>query len=266
MLIILILLFSFSLFSQIEEIWYFKKEEGKSSRETLENALNLFKEKVKENPDSFIFRANLLKAIYFKGCYSGMEKEEAKGLFAFGKKVGEEGKEIFKKITKLEKLDKPEEIAQKGKDIKGVAEFFFWDSACWGQWALLYGKLKAAKEGAAKKILISAEVALILNEKMEDGGPHRVLGRLHHQTPKIPLITGWVSKDKALYHLNKAMEFGPDEIMNYWFLGELYLDLGQKDKAKEIFEKGMKLPVRENKEPADIENLKKIEENLKSLK
>lgn len=249
-----------------EEYWYLQKKEGKSLPEILDESISYFEKELGKNPESFLLRANLLKVLYFKGAYTNLDEEKAKEVFGKGKIVGEEGKEILLKKLNLEKLKNPEEIYDKGKKIEGLGEFFFWDSACWGQWALLYGKFKAAKEGAAKKISISAEVALLFNEKMEDGGPHRVLGRLHHQTPKIPLFTGWVSKDKALKHLKRAVELGPEEPMNYLFLGELYMDLDEKEKAKDTFEKGLKLPVRERKEPADLDSLKKIEKNLKELK
>ncbi len=266
MKLIFFLLFFLNFLLMDEEYWYLQKKEGKKLTEILDDYSKYFYEELKKNPGSFLIRANLLKVLYFKGTYTNLEKEKAKEVFSLGKTLGKEGKEILMKNLKLENLKDPKEIYEKGKDIEGLGEFFFWDSACWGQWALLYGKLKAAKEGAAKKILISAETALNFNEKMEDGGPHRVLGRLHHQTPKIPLITGWVSKDKALAHLKKALEFGPEEPMNYLFLGELYLDLGQRDKAKEIFEAGLKLPIREKKEPADLDSIKKIKENLEKLK
>ncbi len=261
----ILLLFFLSLSILDEEYFFIQKKEGKSLSEVLDEEMVHYKNALKENPESFLIRANLLKISYFKGSYTGLSSEKAKEVFAEAKEIAEESKKMLMDKIKIEKLKEPEEVAKKAKDIKGISEFFFWDSACWGQWALLYGKFKAAKEGAAKKIWFSASVALILNEKLEDGGPHRVLGRLHHQTPKIPLITGWVSKEEALKHLKMAVELGPEEPMNYLFLGELYLDLKQKDKAKEIFEKGLKLPVREKKEPADIDSLKKIEENLKKF-
>lgn len=266
MKVIFLLFFILSNFMFDEDYWFFQRKEGKSFNQILDEAIGTFEKELPKNPNSFLLRANLLKVLYFKGTFMGLEKEEAKKILSKGKVVGEEGKEILKKILKIEKIKEPKEVYEKGKEIEGLGEFFFWDSACWGQWALLYGKMKAAKEGAAKKILISAEIALLFDEKMEDGGPHRVLGRLHHQTPKIPLITGWASKEKALEHLKKAIEFGPEDPMNYLFLGELYLDLDQKEKAKEIFEKGKNLPVREKKEPADIDSIEKIKNNLKNLK
>ena len=49
----------------------------------------------------------------------------------------------------------------------------------WGEWALAYGKMAAVRQGAADRIRSEATIAMLINPKMDGGGPQRVLGRLH---------------------------------------------------------------------------------------
>ncbi|HNF27300.1 MAG TPA: hypothetical protein PKV80_22690 [Leptospiraceae bacterium] len=76
----------------------------------------------------------------------------------------------------------------------------------------------------------SYEIVLKENEGFFFGGPHRALGRLYHMAPGWPISIG--SKSKALFHLERAVELGPEFFNNRLFLAELYVDIGQKDKAK----------------------------------
>ena len=69
-----------------------------------------------------------------------------------------------------------------------------------------------------------AETVIALDPGLEEGGGYRVLGRLHHQAPHIPLITGWVSKTKAVEYLRKSYALGPTNPVTWFFLGEALLD------------------------------------------
>jgi hypothetical protein len=98
-------------------------------------------------------------------------------------------------------------VAYAVRAISGAGEVFFLDSVNWGEWALAYGKIAAVREGAADRIRREATIAMLVDSKIEGGGPQRVLGRLHDQTPHIPFITGWASSEEAVRFL-KAMREG----------------------------------------------------------
>ena len=68
-----------------------------------------------------------------------------------------------------------------------------------------------------------AETVVALDPALEEGGGYRVLGRLHDQSPRIPLITGWVSKEKAVDYLRKSYALGPRNPVTWFFLGEAIL-------------------------------------------
>lgn len=80
----------------------------------------------------------------------------------------------------------------------------------------------------------SYEIVLKENERFFFGGPHRELGRLYHMAPGWPISIG--NKTKALQHLERAVEIGPEFFKNRLYLAELYIDIGHRAKAREHLE------------------------------
>jgi tetratricopeptide (TPR) repeat protein len=80
----------------------------------------------------------------------------------------------------------------------------------------------------------SYEIVLKENERFFFAGPHRALGRLYHMAPGWPISVG--NKTKALHHLEKAVEIAPEFFNNRLYLAELYIDIGNRDKAKKELE------------------------------
>ena len=52
-------------------------------------------------------------------------------------------------------------VADAARSIPGAGALFFWDSVNWGEWALVYGKLAAVKQGAADRIKREATIAYL---------------------------------------------------------------------------------------------------------
>ena len=236
-------------------------KDGVAPAAAVDRAIAAYEAELKTNPASLEKRTALLRAIYFRARYTGASVAEQKTLCSRGKAAGENGKAALLKQAGLKDFDKPETAAQKLRDIPGAAALLFWDSALWGQWALAYGKMAAAREGAASTIRDEAATAILLDEAFEDAGPRRVLGRLHHQTPSIPFITGWASNKEALKQLKVAVEKGADNPMNWWFYGELLQDEGKKAEAKAAFERGLALIPRPEKLTEDTDsqaNIRKL--------
>jgi hypothetical protein len=118
--------------------------------------------------------------------------------------------------------------------VPHAAEVYFWTAACWGQWALGRGKLAAAREGVAGKLRDLAQTVIDLDAGLEEGGGDRVLGRLHHQAPRIPFLTGWVSKEKALVHLRRSYAIAPNNSATRFFLADAILDLEPRSREEAL--------------------------------
>jgi hypothetical protein len=180
---------------------------------------------VAENPSSIEARWKLLRALRFKGAYVASSNEEKRQAFGTGKKAGEEALVILDQQLAARGLKSPskateKEVADAARGIEGAGEVYFWDAVNWGEWALAYGKLAAVREGAADRIRRETTIAMLIDPKLEGGGPERVLGRLHDQTPRVPFITGWASSREAVRFLNESIKIDPTNKITRVFLAE----------------------------------------------
>ena len=163
----------------------------------------------------------VLKALNFRGAFCGADDESRKAIFDEARRLGQAFVDAHEKP--LEKL-KPEARLAALRQVPRAAEVYYWTGASWGQWALVRGKLAAARQGVAGRVRDLAETVIALDPELEEAGAYRLLGRLHDQAPRIPFITGWVSRDKALANLRKAMDLAPASVVTRFFLAEAILD------------------------------------------
>jgi hypothetical protein len=215
---------------------------GRAKEAVAARLVALGRSAVAAQPASLAFRWRLMRALYFQGEHATEGAEAKKAVFEQGKKLGEETLDLIRR----------EAGAAAGKDlskatpvelvpwVKGVdvAECFLWSGVNWGKWALVFGKTAAARQGAAAKIRDDAAAVIRLDPALEEGGGYRVLGRLHHQTPSIPFITGWASRDEALKNLRLAVEKGPRNFVNRLYLAEATWDYekGRRAEARKMLE------------------------------
>ena len=178
-----------------------------------------------QKPDDLEAHWKLLRAYRFKGSYVATTDNEEKKFYGEGKSAGEKALAVLNKMLAAKGISSPDKAAEKqvadaARSIPGAAECYFWDSTNWGQWALVYGKMAALREGAADRIKREATIALLIDPKVEGGGPARVLGRLHDQTPHVPFITGWASGKEAVRYLNESLKIDPTNKITRVFLAE----------------------------------------------
>ena len=94
--------------------------------------------------------------------------------------------------------------------------------------------MQAARTGAAEKVRDDASIVIALDPEFEEGGGYRILGRLHHQAPKIPFLTFWVSREKALENLRRAVAVNEHNFVNRHFLAEALADGGPAERAEGV--------------------------------
>jgi len=155
-----------------------------------------------------------MRSLYFKGNYTTHDSETRKKIYDIGKAVGAEGLKEF-----------PESV--------GIHLYM---AIIWGVWGEEYGIFKAAKEGVANKIRMHCEKVNVLDETFDDAGGYRVYGRLHFKAPKIPLVLGWPSNDKAVEYLEKAHQLAPQNLITIQFLAEALCKNGDKERAQKLMQ------------------------------
>jgi tetratricopeptide (TPR) repeat protein len=172
----------------------------------------------------------LLRALHFKGAFSAAAAPVRNAAFDEGRRLGQ----AFVLGNERALGNRRSERIAALRRVPHAAEVYFWTAACWGQWALGRGKLAAAREGVAGKLRDLAQTVIDLDAGLEEGGGDRVLGRLHHQAPRIPFLTGWVSKEKALVHLRRSYAIAPNNSATRFFLADAILDLEPRSREEAL--------------------------------
>jgi tetratricopeptide (TPR) repeat protein len=239
----LVTAFAFSAAAQVSEgdqHWNARAEGhqgGRAKPAQIEAAIAAYQKAVAQEPNNLEARWKLLRAIRFKGAYVAAAGEEKKRVYAFGKKEGDAAIAIVNRdlAAKGVKADAHEkQIADAARTINGAGEVFFWDSVNWGEWALAYGKMAAVREGAADRIRREATIAMLCDPKMDGGGPQRVLGRLHDETPHVPFLTGWASSSEAVRFLKESYRIDPTNKITRVFLADAMVSNDSKSGPEAI--------------------------------
>lgn len=104
---------------------------------------------------------------------------------------------------------------------------YFWYGCSVGTYSDGVSILTALKEGLKNKTQSSFETTYKLDKMYEDGGPMKALGRFWQVLP-------WPMNDKkkSLMYLEEFQKYYPNDAEGMVYLGQAYLDVKEKDKAK----------------------------------
>ena len=197
---------------------------SRAARLEISEAVALY-ERAGFDPDSAEARWKLARSLYFLGSYTGLDERGQRAVFERARQAGEAAIAILVRRRAAaggfdrRRLD-PAGAAEVFRGDPDSAPSLFWTAVGWGQWSLASGKLDAARKGAASRIRDDCRTLIALDPAFEEGGGYRILGRLHDQAPRIPFVTGWVSRAEGLRLLRLAVAEAPRNFVNRQFLAE----------------------------------------------
>jgi tetratricopeptide (TPR) repeat protein len=212
---------------------------GRAKGAQIDAAIAAYQRAANANARDLEARWKLMRAYRFKGAYVAATNDEKKKVYADAKKIGDAALALLdadlraKGVTSVAKATE-KQVADAARTIPGAGEVFLWDAVNWGEWALAYGKMAAAREGAADRIKREATIAMLVDPRLEGGAPARVLGRLHDQTPRIPFLTGWASSKEAVRFLNESLKFDPSNKITKVFLAEAMVSNNSDTKPQAV--------------------------------
>jgi tetratricopeptide (TPR) repeat protein len=208
--------------------------DGVAAPAEVEQAIQDYRRAVEEAPGSYDARVRLLRALFFRGGFCDMAPGPQLQLFVEAKKLAEET------VRRLEADLGPKRGEARLEALRRrpeSAEVYLWAAISWGQWAVTH-KLAAAWQGAAGRIRDLSETAIEVDPTVEQGGAYLILGRLHAEAPRIPLLTRWVSRRKGVESLERAVAIAPENRAARFFLASTLLDLdpSRAGEARRILE------------------------------
>jgi tetratricopeptide (TPR) repeat protein len=202
-------------------------EDGEPRAEPIDEAIAGYETALEAAPQSLEGRYRLLRALYFKADYVLEEEKRRLEALDRARQIAQEGlDQLAERLPGGKPLEKrePEDISETFEGDRLAAEMFFWSAVTWGLWGREKGKFAAARQGVAGKIRDYCLVVNRIDDTIENGGGHRVLGRLHFEAPHIPFVTGWVDRDTAVAELERAHELAPDDLLTRVYLAEALLE------------------------------------------
>lgn len=193
----------------------------------IDQAIAAYERALRADPASLDAAWKLLRALHFKGDYLVRASEEKQKVFGRGRDVAEAALDrLAQRAGGRRKLDAmtPQQAARALANIPQAKPIHLWAAVHWGLWGDSFGRLAAARQGVGDRVRRAAEILVALDEKYEEAAGHRILGRLHTLAPKVPLVTGWVDRDKAVAELRRAVVLGPDNFLNHLYLAEALIE------------------------------------------
>ncbi|RMH52905.1 MAG: hypothetical protein D6682_00650 [Zetaproteobacteria bacterium] len=118
------------------------------------------------------------------------------------------------------------------------AEPLIWEGIIRASLAGATGGLSAL--GIMKDAKALLERAIAIDGTALHGAAYTSLGSFYYMVPGWPL--GYGDDDKALEYLKKGLEIAPDDMDANYFMGDYWLDQGDKRKAERYFRKVLSLP------------------------
>ncbi len=82
---------------------------------------------------------------------------------------------------------------------------------------------------------------IMLDEHYDNAGGHKALGRMYYRLPSFPVSFG--NKEKALFHLKRALELYPHDIIARAFYADALYEMGKKQEAIRLAEAIVATPV-----------------------
>ncbi len=215
--------------------------DGRPRSGPIRRAVDAYERALAAQPRNLEARWKLLRALHFAGDFAAPDRAEALRSFERARDVSERGLELLAaRVGSPEPLDSidPASLRDRlaGSELapSDVARLYFWSAINWGAWSRRVGLIGAVRQGVANRLQRYTSVAIALEPEYEEGGALRLLGRLHAELPRLPFVTGWVDRDRAIPLVERAYAIAPENPGNRLLLGLTLLDLAPERRAEAL--------------------------------
>ncbi len=211
--------------------------EGQAAPGPIGEAVRAFRAAAELAPERLDVQWRLLRALYYEADFASSDADQERERYRRGAELSEPVLEgiaarlgVLLDGVPVEEL--PARVDAAGLAREDVARVAFWSAVHWGGWAREAGLFRAVREGVANRMFGSIRAAIALDPGLERGGPLRLLSRMHAELPRVPLITGWVDRSRALPLADRAIEVLGSDVGNRYLRALTQLELAP-DRAEE---------------------------------
>ncbi|MDC8445477.1 MAG: TRAP transporter TatT component family protein [Nitrosomonas sp.] len=115
----------------------------------------------------------------------------------------------------------------------------YWKAVAMGKLSEEMGILNSLRMTRPMEKLFLRVIAL--DEHYDNAGGHKALGRMYFRLPGFPVSFG--NKEKAVFHLRRALALYPRDIIARAFYAEALYDMGKKQEAIQLAEAIVATPI-----------------------
>lgn len=201
--------------------------DGRAAPEAIDAAISAWERGLEQDPDDVELRLCLVEALYFKGQFASADARETKRLFTHAAELAEGTARLVDSRALGGERPSSLSASERAASLRSVphaADAHFWAAIGWGLWAMSHSKAASGFKGVAKKIRDHAELLIEIDPDHADGGGYRLLGKLHADTPRVALFTGFVDPGRGIDLLERANEVSTDDPRNPLFLAQALLE------------------------------------------
>jgi hypothetical protein len=212
---------------------------GRASREPIAEAILAYEAAVAEEPHALRPRWKLVRALYFAVDLAAVQPTEADARLDRATREADAGLDLLAARLgvsgSLDSFD-PELLASSlaPAERADAAGIFFWSAVVWGAWGQRNGAVDAVRSGIAGRLYQGAIAAAALDPRVEEGGAHRLLARIHAQVPRIPFFSGFVDRSRAVPAAEEALALAPESLVNRYMLALTLLDVAPDRRAEAV--------------------------------
>jgi tetratricopeptide (TPR) repeat protein len=213
---------------------YARRDEGAQGGTALpfhaDGALADYRRALALDPSSLDARLRFMRAAFFRTGFCGsMDPADKVRVLDEAKGVAEDAVAALDAQTGRRKASVS---VDKARAVAPAAPTYLWAAVSWGQWAVFH-RVSGAWQGAPKRIRDLAEAVVSIDPDTAQAGAYIILGRLHSEAPRVPFLTGWVSREKGIAFLREGLARAPDNQALVYFLAEALLrkDPSLRDEA-----------------------------------
>ena len=189
-------------------------------------------------PQDVEARWKLVRALWFAGEFASAGEAEERAAYERARAFAEPAVDS---LSARLGSPSPEEASARPGDLRAklpaversdAAHLYFWAAVAVGAWSRSAGLLQAVRAGAAGRLHGYTTLSIALDPGVEGGGALRLLSRIHAELPRVPLLSGFVDRSRALPLAFRAAAEYPEHPGNSYLLGLTLLELAPERRAE----------------------------------
>lgn len=221
--------------------------------------MSAYEQAIADDPESLEAHWKLLRALWFAGDFAAPDRDAERRRYERGREVSDRAFALLAaRSGGREALEATPPAALPARlpraDHADAARVYFWSAVNLGAWSRIAGLFDAVRAGVASRLHDATERAVSLDPGLEQGGPLRLLSRIHAELPRVPFLSGFVDRSQAMPLAEQARREYPEHPGNPFLVGLTILDLVPERRAEgvKLLQEAARLEPRPDQELEDI--------------